>query len=78
MLNRLAPLGKLPRDTRDTLFLLAVIGWVALMQVPHIPWWCSALTAAVLVWRATLTLRGKPLVERTPASAVKTSTEPST
>ena len=59
MLNRFA--SALPRDTRDTLFLLAVIGWVVLMQVPHIPWWCAALTAAVLVWRATLALRGKPL-----------------
>jgi protein-glutamine gamma-glutamyltransferase len=61
VLSRFAPSGKLPRDTRDTLFLLAVIGWVALMQVPHIPWWCSGLTAAVLVWRAILALRGKPL-----------------
>ncbi len=51
----------LPRDTRDTLFLLAVIAWVAMMQVPHIPWWCSALTAGVLVWRASLALRGRPL-----------------
>lgn len=54
-------LNSLPRDTRDTLFLLAVIGWVALMQVPHIPWWCAGLTAVVLVWRAVLTLRGRPL-----------------
>ncbi|MGM9425426.1 DUF3488 and transglutaminase-like domain-containing protein [Hydrogenophaga sp. MI9] len=51
----------LPRDTRDTLFLLAVIAWVMLMQVQHIPWWCSALTTGVLLWRASLALRGKPL-----------------
>ena len=51
----------LPRDVRDTLFLLAVIGWVVFMQVGHIPWWCSALTAVVLLWRARLTLRGQPL-----------------
>ena len=56
-----ARLGNLPRDTRDTLFLLAVIGWVVLMQVGHIPWWCTALTAAVLTWRSALTLRGQPL-----------------
>ena len=61
MLTSIAPARSLPRDIRDTLFLLAVIGWVALMQVPHIPWWCSALTAAVLVWRTTLALRSKPL-----------------
>ncbi|MEX1165987.1 MAG: DUF3488 and transglutaminase-like domain-containing protein [Hydrogenophaga sp.] len=51
----------MPRDVRDTLFLLAVVGWVVFMQVGHIPWWCSALTAVVLVWRASLTLRGQPL-----------------
>ncbi len=56
-----ARLHNLPRDTRDTLFLLAVIGWVVLMQVGHIPWWCTALTAAVLTWRSVLTLRGQPL-----------------
>lgn len=61
MLNRLKRPSHLPRDTRDTLFLLAVIAWVALMQVPHIPWWCSALTACVLMWRGVLTLRNRPL-----------------
>ena len=54
-------LSSLPRDTRDTLFLLAVIAWVVFMQVGHIPWWCTALTAAVLVWRGSLALRGQPL-----------------
>ncbi|WP_247597008.1 DUF3488 and transglutaminase-like domain-containing protein [Hydrogenophaga sp. PAMC20947] len=54
-------MGSLPRDTRDTLFLLAVIGWVVLMQIGHIPWWCTALTATVLTWRSVLTLRGQPL-----------------
>ncbi|MFN3493229.1 MAG: hypothetical protein ACK40L_01855, partial [Hydrogenophaga sp.] len=53
--------GGLPRDTRDTLFLLAVVGWVALMQIGHIPWWCSVLAGGVLLWRARLALRGKPL-----------------
>ncbi|MBT9551933.1 MAG: DUF3488 domain-containing transglutaminase family protein [Hydrogenophaga sp.] len=53
--------ASLPRDTRDTLFLLAVIGWVVFMQIGHIPWWCTALTAGVLVWRGVLTLRGRPL-----------------
>ena len=51
----------LPRETRDTLFLLAVVGWVVFMQVSNVPWWCSVLTAGVLVWRATLALRGQPL-----------------
>ena len=51
----------LPRDARDTLFLLAVIGWVVLLQVAHIPWWCSALTAGVLVWRSWLALHNRAL-----------------
>ena len=55
------PGSSLPRDTRDTLFLLAVIAWVVFMQIGHIPWWCTALTAGVLVWRGVLTLRGRPL-----------------
>lgn len=59
MLNK--TLSALPRETRDTLFLLAVVGWVVVMQVAHIPWWCSVLTAGVLVWRGTLALRGWPL-----------------
>ncbi|WP_066268728.1 transglutaminase family protein [Hydrogenophaga palleronii] len=50
-----------PRDTRDTLFLLAVVAWVVLMQVAHVPWWCSALAVSVLAWRAVLALRGLPL-----------------
>ncbi|HVZ45864.1 MAG TPA: DUF3488 and transglutaminase-like domain-containing protein [Ramlibacter sp.] len=57
-------LAALPRDTRDTLFLLVVIGWVVLPHVAHLPLWCSALTAVVLVWRGTLAVRGKPLPNR--------------
>jgi len=54
-------LGALPRDTRDTLFLLAVIGWVVLPQVGNLPWWCSTLTAVVLLWRGWLAVAGRPL-----------------
>jgi len=46
----------LPRDTRDTLFLLAVIGWTILPHLNHLPWWCGALTALVLIWRAHLAI----------------------
>ena len=31
----------LPRDSRDTLFLLLVIGWVVLPQVGNLPLWCT-------------------------------------
>ncbi|MEZ5646522.1 MAG: DUF3488 and transglutaminase-like domain-containing protein [Burkholderiaceae bacterium] len=54
-------LGHLPRDTRDTLFLLAVVAWVLGMQLGHIPWWCSAMAFGILAWRAWLTWRGAPL-----------------
>ncbi|MES2398459.1 MAG: transglutaminaseTgpA domain-containing protein, partial [Pseudomonadota bacterium] len=57
----LARLQTLPRDSRDTLFLLAVIAWVLLPQVNALPWWCSALAAGMLLWRGQLALGSKPL-----------------
>ncbi len=60
----LARLTSLPRDSRDTLFLLAVIAWVIVPQVPNLPVWCSLLAAAVLAWRARLALNGRPLPGR--------------
>jgi protein-glutamine gamma-glutamyltransferase len=54
-------LTSLPRDTRDTLFLLLVIAWVVLPQVRNLPVWCSAMAGAVLLWRGTLTVRAQPL-----------------
>ncbi len=54
-------LDALPRDSRDTLFLLLVIGWVILPQVGNLPWWCSALAAAVLLWRGWLAVTSRPL-----------------
>ena len=67
MLNRAAPaspiarLKALPRDARDTLFLLAVIGWVVLPQVGQLPWWCTLLAASLLTWRGVLALKAAPL-----------------
>ncbi len=54
-------LTHLPRDTRDTLFLLLVIAWVILPQVQQLPLWCSALAAGVLAWRGKLAWIGAPL-----------------
>lgn len=54
-------LATLPRDSRDTLFLLLVIAWVVLPQVQNLPLWCSLLTAGVLVWRGLLAWRSRPL-----------------
>ena len=53
-----------PRELRDTLFLLAVIGWTTLPHTAHLPLWCSLLTAGVLVWRAGLALAGAALPPR--------------
>jgi transglutaminase-like putative cysteine protease len=54
----------LPRETRDTLFLLGVIGWTVAPHVSHLPLWCSALTTAVLVWRGLLALHQAALPNR--------------
>ena len=54
----------LPRDARDTLFLLAVIAWTVLPHLSHLPAWCSFLTAAVLLWRARLAVANAPLPGR--------------
>ena len=65
MLKQLsARLQSLPRDSRDTLFLLLVIAWVLLPQVSNLPMWSSALAASVLLWRGALALQGKPLPGR--------------
>lgn len=60
----LAHLTRLPRETRDTLFLLALIGWIVLPQARDLPLWCTALVAGVIVWRGVLALRGRPLPAR--------------
>jgi len=54
-------LAALPRDARDTLFLLTVIALIVLPQVENIPWWCTAITAMVLLWRGTLAVQALPL-----------------
>ena len=60
--SRLATrLATLPRDNRDTLFLLAVVGWLVLPQVGRLPLWCTALAAGVLAWRGWLAAMARPL-----------------
>jgi transglutaminase-like putative cysteine protease len=54
----------LPREARDTLFLLFVIAWTILPHVSHLPLWCSLLTLVVLLWRAELAIGNKPLPGR--------------
>ena len=65
MLTRpLNHLRHLPRDSRDTLFLLLVIAWVVLPQVANLPLWCSLLAAGVLLWRGWLAVTLRPLPSR--------------
>ncbi|MEY4426013.1 MAG: hypothetical protein RL535_311 [Pseudomonadota bacterium] len=58
------PLNNLPRESRDTLFLLLVITAVVLPQVVHLPLWCSGLVAGVLAWRGMLAWKSEPLPSR--------------
>ncbi len=62
--TQLQTLAQLPREARDTLFLLTVIAWVLLPQIEHLPVWCSALAALVLLWRGSLTWLARPLPGR--------------
>ena len=65
MLSRVtALLRNLPRDSRDTLFLLLVIAWVLLPQTARLPIWCSLLAGAVLIWRGYLAVGNRPLPGR--------------
>ncbi|HRK40051.1 MAG TPA: DUF3488 and transglutaminase-like domain-containing protein [Burkholderiaceae bacterium] len=53
-----------PRDTRDTLFLLANIAWVTILMAGQLPWWCTALTSVVLLWRGHCAWRNTHLPSR--------------
>jgi transglutaminase-like putative cysteine protease len=54
----------LSREQQDTLFLLAVIALVVVPHFEHLPVWAVALSTAVLLWRAWLTVKLKPLPRR--------------
>lgn len=51
--------GTLPRDKADTLLLLAAALLVLAPHMHHLPLWTSAVVLGTLVWRATITWRGK-------------------
>ena len=61
---------RLPRESRDTLFLLGVIGWTLLPHAGHLPVWCSSLAVVVLAWRAQLALANAALPSRWMLAAV--------
>jgi transglutaminase-like putative cysteine protease len=60
----------LPRDSRDTLFQLAVIAWTVLPHLSHLAPWCIALTGLMLFWRAHLAVTNAPLPSRWAVAAV--------
>ena len=58
---RFNALRGMPRDSRDTLFLLVVTAWVLAPLTANVPLWCSVLAASVLIWRGWLAIQGQPL-----------------
>jgi transglutaminase-like putative cysteine protease len=60
----------LPRDARDVLFLLAVIGWTVAPHFPHLPLWCPLLVVAVIAWRTRLAVANAALPGRWPLTGV--------
>lgn len=54
----------LPRDARDTLFQLAVIGWTIVPHAIHLAPWCVMLAVLILGARARLAFSGGALPSR--------------
>jgi transglutaminase-like putative cysteine protease len=54
----------LPREARDTLFQLGVIGWLVAPHLLRLPLWCGVLVAVILAWRARLAVANAPLPSR--------------
>ncbi|MBL8342995.1 MAG: DUF3488 domain-containing transglutaminase family protein [Rubrivivax sp.] len=54
----------MPRETRDTLVVLAIIAFTVAPHVDHLAPWCGVLVAGVLVWRARLALSGAAMPGR--------------
>ena len=52
---------QLPRETRDTLLVLAVVALVLLPQVAYLPLWTSALALGMLGWRLWMARKGQSL-----------------
>jgi len=52
------------REARDTLFMLALIGWTIAPHLFNLPLWVSGLTGIVLAWRGWLAWRQGPLPGR--------------
>jgi protein-glutamine gamma-glutamyltransferase len=60
----------LPRDTRDTLFHIAVIALTVAPHLLHLAWWCGLMSSLLLLWRARLALTGAALPGRWTVTAL--------
>ncbi|RYF67617.1 MAG: DUF3488 domain-containing protein, partial [Comamonadaceae bacterium] len=69
-MNLRQTITSLPRDARDTLFLLFVIVWVIAPQLPNLPAWTSLLAGGLLLWRGWLAWKGRPLPGRWTVAAL--------
>ena len=69
-MNLRQTLATLPRDARDTLFLLFVIAWVIAPQAGNLPVWASVLAGGLLLWRGWLAWKGRPLPGRWTVAAL--------
>lgn len=56
--------ARLPRETRDSLFLLLILSALALQMARALPLWAGGFALALLAWRTTLAWRAKPLPKR--------------
>ncbi|RTL19282.1 MAG: DUF3488 domain-containing protein [Burkholderiales bacterium] len=56
--------ARLPRDARDSFFLLGVISAVVAPHMAHLPAWATGLTGLVLLWRGQIAWRQRPLPSR--------------
>jgi len=52
------------REARDTLFMVALIGWTIAPHLLHLPLWVAAVAGLVLAWRGWLAWRQAPLPGR--------------
>ena len=63
-------LRRLPRETRDTLFLLIVIAITVVPHLLHLRAWCAVMVGFVLLWRARIALTGAALPGRWAVTAL--------
>ncbi|MBL8327944.1 MAG: DUF3488 domain-containing transglutaminase family protein [Rubrivivax sp.] len=60
----------MPREARDTLFQLGVIGWTVGPHLMRLPLWCTVMVVGILLWRARLAVANAPLPNRWSVVAV--------